>query len=298
MKLSDKRIDPSEIKQQFDDLQISIHCCRYWKFSSWNFSNLSAPFWRFYYNMLPGAVISFGDQQIEPGQSFCVLIPPNTPFSISTLYDQNPGSENIQGSRMTPDDHPEQLRARKQFDHLFIHFNLGLKYDGFASGIYTISLSPEMDDDLQAIKADLISDFQHVHYRLLIRIYSVISRALSLIPADRWPINSYDFRIMTILNFIDLNLTNQLTNVDLARRVNLATNSFARLFRENTGCSVQQYILKRRIEKALHLLHHTQSKIERIAYDCGFYDLHHFSRVFKKQMQVSPSAYKKQKTMD
>jgi len=298
MRLADQRIDPSEVKQNFDEIQVNLHCCRYWKFSAWNFNDLSAPFWRFYYNEVPGAVISLGGQVLEPDHRFCILIPPRTPFSISTIYNRENHIGNINGSRMSETDIISDFLNLKMFDHLFIHFNLGLRFDGYAPGLYTIEITPELRKKLELVRSSLISNFQNIGFQVMIEVNTILFAALSRIPKENWLTNNYDPRIMAALTTIDLNLHQNLSNEYLAGKANLATNSFARLFRENLGSTVQQYVTKRRLEKSLHMLHHTQSKMERIATDCGFYDIHHFSRVFKKIMKVSPSDYKKKKTME
>jgi AraC-like DNA-binding protein len=298
MKLADQRIDPSEVKQNFDEIQVNLHCCRYWKFSAWNFNDLSAPFWRFYYNEVPGAVISFGNVVVEPDHRYCVLIPPQTPFSISTVYNRDIHTGNIMGSRISENDEVEGLDKCKMFDHLFIHFNLGLKFDGYAPGLYPLEVSPNLRQKLLLVRSSLVSNYQNIGFQVLIEVNAILFEALSHIPKENWLINNYDQRIMAAMKTIDQNLHQTISNEYLAGKANLATNSFARLFRENLGLTVQQYVTKRRLEKSLHLLHHTQSKMERIAIDCGFYDIHHFSRVFKKIMNVSPSDYKKKKTME
>lgn len=44
--LTKKKIDPSENKQSFLNIPITIHCCRYWMFQEWEFTNMAFPFWR------------------------------------------------------------------------------------------------------------------------------------------------------------------------------------------------------------------------------------------------------------
>jgi AraC-like DNA-binding protein len=297
MKIEDKRIDPSEVKQYFDEVQVTLHCCRYWKFSAWNFDDLSAPFWRFYYNEVPGAIVSFDGQEIVLHNKLFVMIPPNTSFSISTIFNHDASLRNIQGSRIESSLETSSLNERKMFDHLFIHFNLGLKYDSYLPGIYPVLVTDECLGHVAAIKKSLYNDHRNIPFQVLFYIHALLFSALNCLPNDRWSAFHYDQRVISTLNYIEKQLSEPLLNAFLAARVNLATNSFARLFRDNMGMSVQQYIQKRRLEKSLHMLHHTQAKIERIAIDCGFYDLHHFSRFFKKNMAVSPSEYKKQKTV-
>ena len=57
--------------------------------------------------------------------------------------------------------------------------------------------------------------------------------------------------------------------------------------------SFGEYVRGRRIEKAVELLHAPQHSLTDIAYLTGFSDQSHFTRIFKKQMGESPSAYRK-----
>jgi transcriptional regulator GlxA family with amidase domain len=102
---------------------------------------------------------------------------------------------------------------------------------------------------------------------------------------------------MYILQFIKENLNGDLQNCTLAAMVNMSTNSFARLFKENTGESVQQFIIRSRIEQARLLLHHSKKSIDTIASECGFCDRHHFSKIFKQCLDMSPGYYKQHITI-
>jgi hypothetical protein len=57
--------------------------------------------------------------------------------------------------------------------------------------------------------------------------------------------------------------------------------------------SFGEYIRKLRIEKAIHLMETTSYSLTEIAYLTGFSDQSHFNRIFKKQMGMKASEYKK-----
>jgi AraC-like DNA-binding protein len=59
-------------------------------------------------------------------------------------------------------------------------------------------------------------------------------------------------------------------------------------FQQNT----RQYIISRRLTYAQHLLQNTDKTISIIAKETGFYDIAHFSRVFKKAFGMSPKDYR------
>lgn len=91
---------------------------------------------------------------------------------------------------------------------------------------------------------------------------------------------------------IDTNLTLNLKEISEGLKVHPAylSRQFAKYFDDLT---FGEYIRKLRIDKALHLLQNTSHSLSEIAYLTGFSDQSHFSRIFKKHMGKSPSAYKK-----
>jgi two-component system response regulator YesN len=56
-----------------------------------------------------------------------------------------------------------------------------------------------------------------------------------------------------------------------------------------------EYIKSYRLLKAKALLLETDRKIGDIACSVGFYDLHHFSKVFREQEGLSPAQYRQMK---
>lgn len=62
-----------------------------------------------------------------------------------------------------------------------------------------------------------------------------------------------------------------------------------------TGLGPSQYIRSFRLAKAKDLLLHTDLPIISIAAECGFSDQNYFSRIFKKEMGITPTEYRAQK---
>ncbi|MGV3504492.1 MAG: chromate resistance protein ChrB domain-containing protein [Adhaeribacter sp.] len=96
----------------------------------------------------------------------------------------------------------------------------------------------------------------------------------------------------TIQDQIDTNLSLSLKEISEDLKVNPAylSRQFSRYF---DNLSFGEYIRKLRIDKAIHLLHHTSHSLSEIAYLTGFSDQSHFTRIFKKQTGQNPSDYKK-----
>ncbi|MFC3803897.1 helix-turn-helix domain-containing protein [Cohnella sp. GCM10012308] len=96
-----------------------------------------------------------------------------------------------------------------------------------------------------------------------------------------------------IQTYIDLHATEPLTAESLAAQAGLSPRHFIRLFQKSAGTTFSGYLQLRRIEYACKLLHETAHKISVIASLAGYRDQAHFRAVFREQMGMSPSEYRK-----
>jgi len=79
---------------------------------------------------------------------------------------------------------------------------------------------------------------------------------------------------------------------DLAAVARLSVCHFARAFRESTGVPPHRYVTELRVSTAAALVRDTDRPLTEIAYDVGFCDLSHFSRLFARAFGESPRAYR------
>ena len=298
IEISDRfKYDPSDIRQTFPDINIRLHCCRYWMLMEWEFNNLASPFWRLYYNTTGTASVIYKGITTYLHAEQILIIPPNTFFSTKLKgYSENSFNESKIRRKIISHAEVEENRNGKASDHLFIHFSLGIPYDLLEPGIYTFPVKEKEEDLLNEIMEFCINGGNTFELAVCAAINSLILSLLKKIPRDKWETPNLDKRVSHAVAYIEQHIGERLTNKTLSDRASMVENSFARLFRENTGISLQQYIKKKRIEKALILLHHSTANIEEIANQCGFSDRYHFSKVFKELMGMSPVSYKKQLT--
>lgn len=94
---------------------------------------------------------------------------------------------------------------------------------------------------------------------------------------------------------IDAHVSKSISNRQLADCVRLSHFHFARAFRQSTGISPQQYVLRRRIEHAVHLMLSTRATLCEIAVDSGFADQSHFSRRFAEAFGTAPRAWRRER---
>ena len=106
---------------------------------------------------------------------------------------------------------------------------------------------------------------------------------------------SGDYRINKITRFIAAHYSDKLTVKDLAELVNLNKAYLGRLFKKQTGISIDQYIIKIRVRNAESMLQSGDYKVQEVAEHCGFSDVFHFYKLFRATRGFSPSKCKPNK---
>ncbi len=101
-------------------------------------------------------------------------------------------------------------------------------------------------------------------------------------------------RLIKTLQFINRNYTNKITLEDVARKFGFNASYLSRYFKKNTGKSFVSYINELRINYACRLLIDNDLSVTQICYECGFNNLSHFYRTFKKRVKLMPKEYQKQ----
>ena len=107
-----------------------------------------------------------------------------------------------------------------------------------------------------------------------------------------WKPSTADARIAQTIRYIENHCEENLSNNFLADKACMATNSFSRLFKNETGLSLQKYVKRKRIDYACMLMSHTSMSIEEITTKTGFSNRFHFTRVFREIMKVTPGRYR------
>jgi len=89
---------------------------------------------------------------------------------------------------------------------------------------------------------------------------------------------------------IDSNLHRELRLTELSAVVHMSPYHFARLFKQTTGVSPHQFVVRRRIDKAIALLATPGLSIRAIASAVGFKAPGYFATTFRRTTGVTPSA--------
>ena len=118
-------------------------------------------------------------------------------------------------------------------------------------------------------------------------------------------LESEDKILVTYLNYIKENTNPSLTQImesnfcynlsieEFARLSHRSLSTFKRDFHNHYNTTPGKWLVSKRLNYAANLFMKTNSKIAQVAFDCGFEDVSHFSRVFKDKFDSSPSDYRK-----
>lgn len=106
--------------------------------------------------------------------------------------------------------------------------------------------------------------------------------------------NSTNERITKIHEYL-MSYSHEEVNLEkLAQLIHMAPGSLCRFFKSEMGMTIFDYLNKIKVDYACSLLLDRELSIAGIAYDCGFNNLSHFNKQFKKNMNITPSQYRKQ----
>ena len=80
---------------------------------------------------------------------------------------------------------------------------------------------------------------------------------------------------------------------ELAEVACMHPSSLGRYIKRTTGMTLTQYVNQFRIGHACRLLAVDNKSIVEICFECGFQNLSHFKRCFRRSREASPSEYRK-----
>ncbi len=259
------------LEQKYPEPCIRILVCarQALRAGGWNYANLSAPFWRLYWNAGPGAFICIGRSKTRLAPSKAYVLTPNTPFAA-----RNP----------------------RPVDHFYLHFLTRAPYTAVAPGIYAFHAgrpaAAAIADISEALRR-LRHDPAAAREAMAVPAHLLAYLALQAVPADKFRSPRSLPRIARVLAEMEARLDREMRNDRMAALIGMNTNAFIRLFKQAMDMTPQEYLRHKRIEQACLFLRYTDKTIEGIAAETGFCDRYHFTRVFQRLRGLGPAAFRK-----
>jgi len=117
---------------------------------------------------------------------------------------------------------------------------------------------------------------------------------MNCLPAADESFRKKDVTLSTqVMDWIERHYSQHLSLEILADNLGFSPGYISKIFKAQTGGTIQEYILCRRIKQGCDLLQTTQLSISEIAESVGFNDVTYFITRFKKLMKYTPLQYKK-----
>lgn len=101
-------------------------------------------------------------------------------------------------------------------------------------------------------------------------------------------------RLQVVLEWIQQNLSDELSNLQLAARAGVSESHFRRLFQEGMGMPPHRYVLQLRLERVRELLTRTSFSIARVAAQSGFNSQSHMTACFNAAYGITPARVRQQ----
>jgi AraC family transcriptional regulator len=95
-----------------------------------------------------------------------------------------------------------------------------------------------------------------------------------------------------VCEYIEKSLEHDLSIEALAKIAGLSTHYFADMFHQSTGFTPHQYVCRRRVERAQHLLRNPKLSLIEVGYRCGFTSQSQFTTVFRRFTGSTPGKFR------
>ncbi len=150
--------------------------------------------------------------------------------------------------------------------------------------LHSMQLSNEQIYDLETFRI-----YSHAARRTVEGCLRLIDWTLNVVEGNRRTLsNTTDILKAYINEHLDEELSRRL----LAQQVYLSEDYMSKLFAQETGMTLVNYITKCRIEKACEYLKDTDLRVGRIALSVGFNNFSYFSKTFRDLTGMTPNEYR------
>lgn len=155
-------------------------------------------------------------------------------------------------------------------------------------------MSPGLLETVETYFSELFTSFIFRDEQFEVAAHTLLMNILWSLLRRHSGANQTDHRqakIAASLQFIHRNMANPIAVEALADMEHLSPSRYRTVFRTCMGTSPSEYIISLRMQRACELMEHFDMSIAEVALSVGYGDPLYFSRLFKKKLGISPSAY-------
>lgn len=219
---------------------------------------------------------------IPSGMSYHLYTPEYKVIYIAVNFDYT--LENVDKKQPIPPAEQSLYNPIQRLEHIQFHDNLA-----FNDVIY-LKKAGRLSNRLLRLEQEYSQKFLY-YERLSSNILAeVLFECARMLSSQKYSYNHES--IAKVIGYIHENYRQEITNQEIGKMLDLHPNYVNSIFKSFTGIPLHQYVLRVRISHAIELLLTGELSIGEIAINCGFCDIYHFSKCFKKAVGVTPSKYR------
>ena len=245
-------------------IEVLMH--RYVELEHWSLRSASNAFWRLYWPMNGGGVITLNGTEYPLDAGWLYLISPHTQFDS---------------------------RCEHPFAKWYVHFSVGGLSDSIRPAVVSLRPTARLRSALdracpkpkrapESLKPPA-SPLEALELVLLAIQHALPQFQLSPQANPRLP---------ACVNYLREHLRNKVTLADLARHSACSARALSQMFVTELGFPPMRYLIELRLNHAMKLLRHTDHTIEQIAEECGFPNRYYFTRMLSKYRKTTPAAFR------
>ena len=100
--------------------------------------------------------------------------------------------------------------------------------------------------------------------------------------------------IQQAIAYMNEHFLEKITLEELAEQLSFSTNYLGQLFKNQIGCTFNEYLNTLRLKYACSLLVASDMPVKEVAYISGYSSVEYFMYVFRKKMGMTPGEYRRQ----
>ncbi|MFB5661079.1 AraC family transcriptional regulator [Alteribacillus sp. HJP-4] len=152
-------------------------------------------------------------------------------------------------------------------------------------------------DDIHKEFHSKADGFELIIKTRLIEVFILLSRFYNKSKTQPQVSLNDEETVKSISEFITRHYNQPITLAQLSQTYGMSISSLTAKFKAFTGMTIIEFRQKQQVKEACAALSDTNNKIADIAFECGFNDLSHFNRNFKKHTGMSPRDFAKQSAL-
>lgn len=191
---------------------------------------------------------------------------------------------------LIPPDEPVCWEFPAHAPHYYAHFSAPR---GGSDRVTVVRALGEQFDSLCARFEEMIQWFPYDPARAAVRLWDMLFEITRAGEPDRGPSPALHPSLQIALSIITNSLDQKIAVGAMARKMGISHTHLNTLFKRQFACTVHEFIHRRRVERARHLLSRSSLTIKSIAAETGFPDLQQFNKAIRRATGVSPQAFRR-----